>query len=462
MTITMAKQRAPRVRLPAIELAAPLAMVFLLAAPAARADIKVQPSISARETYTDNASLIANNNSNGQFVSEVSPALAIFENGPRLKLQFQALGHLYAYSGDRPTGTSSSTLDLRGNGQATVIKDLFYVDGSVNRARQAISLLGQQNQTLFSNGNGYANANTDTVITYSISPYLVHRFGTFAEARVRYTHDGVDAQNLSQYKSTSDSLALNLSSGPKFTRFGWQLSGYRQQLKDYTIGNSQVENISGTLRYFARDSFSLYTNAGYDKYTYQGLGGTTEGKNYALGFTWKPSLRTSIDASAGRRFFGKTYSLAASHRSRNTVFTTSYHERPVPAAGFDRHGQPARCHLCRRLPGSHPAAPGHRRLYSRSGLADQRRQQPKLSQQPPLPAKAVPGSRCVEWQPQHIHPFGRQYQAGGAVLGGERYRPAQFGHSCHQRQHPRAQCHGGIELPSDVALLGHVEHVEVT
>ena len=307
-------------------------MVFLLAASAARAEIKVQTGVEARETYTDNVNLASDSSSNGQFVTEVLPSVSVFENGPRLKLRARAVGHLYAYSGDRPGGTSSSTLDLYGNGQATVINDLFYVDGSVNRSRQAISLLGQQNQSGFGSGfgsgfnNGYATANTDTIITYSISPYLVHRFGTFASGQLRYTHDGVDAQNLSQYKSTGDALSLNLSSGPKFTRFGWQLNAYHQELKDYTAGNSQVETISGTLRYIPRNDLSLYTTAGYDKYTYEGLGGTTEGKNYSVGFTWTPSLRTSVDASVGRRFFGKTYSLAASHRSRNTVFSTTYRE----------------------------------------------------------------------------------------------------------------------------------------
>lgn len=307
-------------KLPAIELAAPLTLLFLLAALPARADIKVQPSVDLRETYSDNASLASDSSNNGQFITELTPTLSLLSNGPRLKLTARAIGHLYAFSGARPNGTSQSNLELTANGKARLIDELLFLDGSVNRTRQSVSAFGPQFQ------QGYSNNNIDNITTYTISPYLQHRFGTFAEGQLRYTRNGVDGQQVSQYSSTGDFISAFLNSGPKFVRVAWQLQAFHQNLNDLIAGKSTVDTISATLRYRLRDEFSLYTIAGYDKYAYQGLGGTTKGKNYSAGFTWTPSPRTSLDASAGRRFFGNTYSLAASHRSRNTVFSASYRD----------------------------------------------------------------------------------------------------------------------------------------
>ena len=44
------------------------------------------------------------------------------------------------------------------------------------------------------------------------------------------------------------------------------------------------------------------------------------------GFAWEPSSRTSVSASIGERFFGRTYYLSASHRTRRTVWNISYDE----------------------------------------------------------------------------------------------------------------------------------------
>ena len=314
----MAKRSAPVVRLPAIELVAPLAMLALLATPFAHADVKVQPGIDVRETYSDNLTLSSDENTRGQFVTEVSPTVAAIINAPRLKLLARATGHLYAYSGERQANTNSSSLNLLGTAKATVVDDLLYADGSVNRSQQSISAFGPQQ-------NGYSDANSDTVTTYSASPYLVHKFGAFATGQLRYTHDGVKAERNLLQNSTGDSLAMNLNSGPSFSRFGWGVQAYHQQLSDSQV-QSKTDTALGTLRYNVRNNLSIYTTGGYDKYDYGDFGGVTQGKNYSGGFTWTPSQRTSIDASAGRRYFGKTYSLAASHRSRNTVFTSSYHD----------------------------------------------------------------------------------------------------------------------------------------
>lgn len=72
--------------------------------------------------------------------------------------------------------------------------------------------------------------------------------------------------------------------------------------------------------------FSLNATSGYEKNNYLSIGGAPEGSFWTAGFTWAPAERTNITASAGRRFFGSTYALKASHRTRKTAWNLSYSE----------------------------------------------------------------------------------------------------------------------------------------
>lgn len=324
MIITMAKRRAPVVRLPAIDLLAPLALLGMVLSVPVRAEITVKPAIAVRETYSDNPQLRSDDTAQGQFITDLSPSLALAFNGPRLKLTAQVSGHLYAYSGSQDNA-NSSMLQLGTAGKANVIDDLLYIDGAASRSRQSTSAFGPQFQ------QGYSDVNSDIITTYRISPYLVHRFGAAANLQLRYTRDSVKSSRNQLSDSVGDAVNLSLSSGPAFTAVGWDLQAYHQQLDDELAGSSEVDNAVATLRYRLKRSLSVYANTGYDRYTYQGLGGTTSGKSYAGGFTWTPSQRTSIDASIGRRYFGKTYSLAATVRSRKTIWNVMYRDEITTA-----------------------------------------------------------------------------------------------------------------------------------
>ena len=325
MIITMAKQCAPRVRLPAIELVAPLALLGMVLSAPASAQVTVQPSVTVRETYSDNVQLSDSEHARSGFITDLSPAVNVLANTSRLKLYGQLNLHQYLNSAGEGGGGNTTYLQLNTGGRASLIEDLFYVDGNATRSRQSVSAFGQQFQ------EGYNDNNADIVTTWRISPYLTHRFGAFASAQLRYTRDSVKSSRSLLSNSSSDAAALSLSSGPRFTSFAWDANLYHQQVDDALAGKSDVDNALGTLRYRLKQSLSIYTTAGYDKYTYQGLGGTTKGNTYTGGFTWTPSQRTSIDASAGHRLYGKTYSLAATVRSRNTIWNASYRDEITTA-----------------------------------------------------------------------------------------------------------------------------------
>ena len=80
------------------------------------------------------------------------------------------------------------------------------------------------------------------------------------------------------------------------------------------------------MRWAATEQFSLTALGGYDSYDYQSLGGNSGGQAWQLGVDWQPSARTRLQASAGKRYYGNSYSLQAQHRARVSVWTASYND----------------------------------------------------------------------------------------------------------------------------------------
>jgi uncharacterized protein (PEP-CTERM system associated) len=317
----MAKQYGPKkFKRDTLPLTAPIAILAVLMAPQARADWKSIASVEARENYTDNAGLMSasNGDKRGQFISELSPTLSIANNGPRLKLNASIVDHLFAYSGYRPPGTRSSVLQLDANAHAKLVEELLFVDAASSVGQRPVSAFGPQNV------NGYSGVNSDQVRTYRISPYVANRFGETAKSELRFTRDSVQTGNAGFADSKSNTALLSLASGQAFRTLLWNLQYSRQQI-DYAIGrNAQINTALANFQYRLIPTFGLTANIGHDKYDYQALGGVTAGKTYALGFSWTPSQRTSIQANAGRHYYGKTYSLVANHRSRSTVWSVNY------------------------------------------------------------------------------------------------------------------------------------------
>lgn len=308
----------------ALPVAAPLAMLALLMSPSARAEIKFVPTLDLRETYSTNPGLQPGDLARPQWITEVAPSLRIAADGPRLKGSAVITERLYAFSGDRIDDTNQSQLNFQGNGKARLVSDLLYVDAN--------AMIGQQSLSPFAppaNTNGYSSANRAKIRTWSISPYLTHRFGRSAVSELRYTHDVVSSPANGFGDSHGDSLALSAgttSDGQR--RLGWNLRAYRQDV-EFSQGNqtrTREENLSATVSLRSSERFKFNLSGGYDSYSFDAEGTPNKGRSYAAGFTWTPSSRTSIDASGGRRYYGNSYSLNATHRSRRTVWVATYND----------------------------------------------------------------------------------------------------------------------------------------
>lgn len=318
MIITMAKLH----RRPA---AAAVALALLSLAPACRADWKFIPSVDLSETYTDNVALRANAQAN--WVTELAPTFRLDHIGPRLQLNAIYSRRFYEYADKDVGGTQNAAQNLSATAKAKLINELLFIDANASIGQRDASAFGAVQQNT---GNNFATANSAEVKTARISPYLKYRLGSYANAELRYSVDRVTSSAGGLNNSTANALTMNVASGNAFRQLGWGLQVNKSKQQGVATadsgGESDSENYALTLRWAATDQFNVTALGGYDSYDYQALGGSNGGQAWQLGFDWRPSSRTHLTASVGKRYYGNSYSLQAQHRARISVWTFSYND----------------------------------------------------------------------------------------------------------------------------------------
>lgn len=289
------------------------------ASPAHALDWRFEPSLSASAIYTDNINQSSSNPQDGLILS-ATPGFTLQSKGSR---RVQA-SMQYGLSGvTRFGGNQSDNFyhNLTAVGKAELARDFLFIDGSAHISQQLISLLGSPADATVN------NSNRATVGTYSISPYLQRRLGTFANAQMRYTASGAifDNQAVNANNSSVNAVTAGLASGTRFDDLTWGLD-YSLRKADYRSGASTTfESASARLGYALTRKFRVFGTVGHDWNDYPSLTATS-GASYSAGFGWAPSRRTSVEASAGKRYFGNTYSLSARHRTRMSNWNASYSE----------------------------------------------------------------------------------------------------------------------------------------
>lgn len=308
-------------RLPARTAAAvsALASLLLTASGAGAADWTFTPTLSVGETYTDNAGLNARGAERSDFITQLRPGLRVSGEGRRLKLkaEYELQGLAYARLGD----VDSSHL-FNASADAELIDQLFFFNGRASVRDQAISPFNAVQGNIAN-----PSANRTSVRTYSLSPYLQHSFGSSAKAELRYSHDAVSSDASGLLDSRSNGIRISIESGPAFQTLGWNWQYNRTHTDYYNANSMRMESTSATLRYRLTPRFVLTSTAGYEKNNYLSLGGAPQGSFWNIGAAWAPTSRTSIEATAGKRYYGDSYSLIAKHRTRRTAWSLGYSDQ---------------------------------------------------------------------------------------------------------------------------------------
>lgn len=284
------------------------------------ADWTLKLSMNLAEAYSDNIRMATRGNEQRDWVTQISPGLAVTAVGPRLKLSTQYQMQNMLYANNRPSNTTKHQLNA--NAHTELVNDQLFLDGNASVGQQSISALAPQ---AMSNIN--ITANRANVMTLTISPYLKNHFQDMASSEVRYTHGVVNTTAVGLANNQTDRLALKLDSGSAFRSLLWNID-YSKQRSSYSNYVQAINNqsVTGNLRYMVSPRLSLNAGTGYEKSDYISIARQPVGAFYSVGFSWEPSERTTLGASTGHRFYGNSYSFNAKHRSRKTTWDASYSE----------------------------------------------------------------------------------------------------------------------------------------
>jgi uncharacterized protein (PEP-CTERM system associated) len=292
-------------------------MAMAFAMPAHAVNWRFEPNVGASATYTDNANQ-DESNPKGALILAVRPGFTLTSEGSR---RVQASVR-YGLSGVARFGEDEST-DLNHNlgatGKAELVEDFLFIDGSARVSQELISLFGSPADADIN------DSNRTTVGTYSVSPYIQKRFGTFANAQARYTNSGAIFENDVASNTSVNAFEGGLTSGTRFNDLSWGLNYSIRKADNRDEANTTIERASATVGYALTRKFRVFGTVGQDWNDYYSTA-EIDGSFYSVGFGWSPTRRTSLEASVGERYYGNTYSLSAMHRTRSSRWMARYSE----------------------------------------------------------------------------------------------------------------------------------------
>lgn len=280
-------------------------------------DWLVSPSVAANGIYSDNIGLAPSGQEQSSFVAEVIPQLSIRREGRRLDLGFD-------YDLQTLLRTRQDEADVfnqfAGDAKAELLRDWLFLDFVTTYTQQNILAtdLG---------GDNIANRGDRTnVFTYSVSPFVAHRLGTFGTAEARFTHAGVD--NFETFDTTSDNINLQFLGGTDFQRVPWRIF-YEQEKNTPSEGeDSKFLRTGAELGYQIISQFRVFAVLGYEKNDFISTEPESQrnGFSWSSGAMWTPHRRTRIEGGYSVRPFGGSFFADLSYLGARTTWQATYSE----------------------------------------------------------------------------------------------------------------------------------------
>ncbi len=294
----------------------------------------VQPAVTARETYTDNANFGYGGPAQGDWVSEVIPSLTVQSVTPRLQLtgsmQFDAINYLHHT-------LPSMVLPNGGfDGILTAIPKHLYLDAGVTAVQSPNDLLLPSNL-------GASTFNTFTTYNYHVSPDFRGKLPDEMQYDLRSDNAWSHSVNAPYGYLTDTYLghdSAELLKKPQSLGFALKVEQF-----DNSFGAATGES---TRQQIGR----LILRAALDPQFVVGLRGGAERENFLPGdpwhsisgaeFDWKPTDHAEISAYDEKRFFGNGFQysvldrtpwLAFSLTGNRDITTTPQELFSLPATG---------------------------------------------------------------------------------------------------------------------------------
>jgi uncharacterized protein (PEP-CTERM system associated) len=277
--------------------------------------VLVEPSISTRLTYTDNARQAKNASSD--FIFEVAPTIRVSRLAGRMTGSMDASlrNVVYMDEGDRNT----SFIAFQGRGQYEAVENLLFIEAS--------GLVSRNDRSLFSGRSSSDDLSTDAANetrTFTVSPRMVFHFGNSAQGQIRLDNRWTNGGSASLGDRYTRTWTGNASDGKAFGRLGW-FADYSRVDTEYSDSNQNVfrQNARLGASYNVTSQLLLRASFGREQNDYTSAG--TEGKTtHGFGFDWTPTARTKFSAFTEDRIFGRGYDISFNHRRALSNWRLTY------------------------------------------------------------------------------------------------------------------------------------------
>lgn len=264
-------------------------------------------------------------------MTSVAPGLSLRGSGARVQagLDAQLEYRYYLNSSDR--NRDNFIPDIAGFGRVELWEDHFFIDGraAVSRLTTDATIGGFGGDI----GSGFGSPatrdlGTTEVRSFSIAPNFIHRFGSFATFNARADYGLVDADDEQFGTSQTFSQVLQLQSGRRFAQTLWSVTGYHTMtMRDDEFGDEEETRgtVNGT--YVVNDQIALIGTLGWQDVTDDTFTGENDGLIWNAGFTYRPSVRTSVKATYGREYGSDSLTFSGSYApTSRTQISADYYE----------------------------------------------------------------------------------------------------------------------------------------
>lgn len=306
---------------------------------------EMRPSLQLGEIYTDNIALAPPGKEKTEFVTQINPGFSIHGKGGRIKLDLAYVLQNYIYPTDGNRNSSISR--LAANGNAELVKNIFFVDARSSISQQIINATGRVALDNLNAGN-YAN-----VYTYGLSPYVKLRFATYAVGELRFSEDRVENQTNNISNADSQQYTAHLNNGIGSGRLRWNAGYLKHDLDQKSYGVSHYQSANANILYQVSRAWSLMIHSGYEDNKLARINNPHNGSFWSAGLEWSPSPRFAVSGTKGENNWdanlslnpnertsmhigyqnrniglirGPSWNVILSHRTRRTTWQGSYSE----------------------------------------------------------------------------------------------------------------------------------------
>ena len=272
----------------------------------------LEPSVDALFTLTDNVNLTTTDRK-ADFVTQLTPGLRFSEQSAHTRLQgnVQVPVLLYARTGSQNDDVEPQ---VALSGIAELVERLFFVEAAVNVSQQYLSPFGPTPVDLST-----ATNNRYTAQSYRVSPILRGDAGNGLTYQLRDDNIWSNESNTTFVTQSAYTNELNGKLTQEPRPLGWQLEYDLSETHfvDQAPQRSQIARAHMLAR--PDPTFEWSLDAGYENNNFPGV--NESGAVYGGGVRWRPTDRTTVDATLEHRFFGGSYHVTIDHRTPLSIWS---------------------------------------------------------------------------------------------------------------------------------------------